>query len=247
MPATFAVGNDLLGDNCYVFVRKMRDNGSLTQTVYGKELHFTFDLPSRIPVLFEAVCGFSRLPDGEVETSSVKTLNKQIFTINLKNAASFTATVSPRQIRNFTPAEITLNGQKITAGKEIDFAPDSVLTLTYNSTEFKNSAEEINSFPFLNANGAPDFAVVVPVNADQETLALADNFQEYFRFCAKNKLCKPGKVAILRNIPQNKPYIRLNFNEVIPANAVFPATATASSSMPKTAITATCSSGRSVM
>ena len=106
-----------------------------------------------------------------------------------------------------------LNGKKITAGGEIDFAPDSVMTLDYSSGEFRSSAEEILSFPFLNAEGKPDFAVVVPADADGDTLALAENFRDYFRFCAKQKLCKPGRIDILRQIPQNRPYILLNFRE----------------------------------
>ena len=216
MPARFAVSNELLGDKTYVFVRKMRDSGTLFQSVYGKNTLFDFEIPSRIPVLFEAVCGFSCLPDGEVETSSVKELNRQQFTVKLKNSSTFSAAVAPREIRSFLPAEIRLNGKPVKAGSCVDFAPDSVLTLTYKSKDFKNTASEINSFPFLNANKTPDFAVVVPADADKESLLIAENFNEYFKYCAEYKLCKAGKVQILRNIPQNKPYILLNFNEKNP-------------------------------
>ena len=217
MPARFAVSNDLLGDKAYVFVRKMRDAGSLEQSVYGKETLFDFEIPSRIPVLFEAVCGFSFLPDGDVKVSSVKDLNKEVFTVKLKNSSAFTASVTPRKIRNFAPAEIKVNGKIVKADSDVEFAPGSVVTLTYNSTEFKNTAAEYLSFPFLNAKKSPDFVVVVPEKGDKEALLLAENFKEYFQYAAKNKLCKYGNVVISGKVPQNKPYILLNFNEKDPA------------------------------
>lgn len=217
MPATFDINSALLGNDTYLFVRKMRDSATLKQQVFDRNVIVSFDLPSRIPVLFEAVCGFSMLPGGEVEVSSKKDLTTTVFTIKLNNADEFTSRISPRQIRNFTPAQVTLNGQTVDAGSKITFPANSELKLTYKSLEFKNTAEEINSFAFLDQQKKPAFAVVVPENATKDELAPAENFQEYFDFCARVKLCAKGKVQILRKMPQNKPCIVLNFREKDPA------------------------------
>lgn len=217
MPAQYEVSNDVLGKDVYLFVRQMRDKANLTNTIGGRQTFFNFELPSRIPVLFEAVCGFSSLPDGDVDVSSAKELNKQVFTIKFSNSSSFTADIKPREVRTFAPAQVAVNGRKVTDLNNVEFPENAVVTLTYNSNDFKNTQDEINSFPFLNAQKQVDFAVVVPADADKETLALADNFREYFDFCAKNKLCKAGKVQILRSIPKNKPYILLDFKVKDPA------------------------------
>ncbi len=215
MPSKFAVANDLLGKESYLFVKKMRDAGSLKQKIKNGETRFDFNLPARIPVLFEAVCGLSNMPECEAEVSSEKDINKVTFTVKLANKKSFKSAVAPRWIYNFSDAKIMLNGKEIAAGKETEFAENSTLTMEYTSKIYKTTAKDILAFPFLNEDNEPNFEIRI-AKGSQVEIDEAQSIRDYFRFAADNKLCKKGLIPVVRRDSGN-PYIELNFAEKDPA------------------------------
>ena len=93
----------------------------MENTIAKGDTVFSYTLPSRRPVLFEAAFGFDALPaDGKLgaKLSSKKDVHKVTYTAELDNASAFTAAVTPRELENFT-VELKVNGKVVTAGKSI--------------------------------------------------------------------------------------------------------------------------------
>lgn len=215
MPSKFAVVNRLLGKGTCLFTRKMRDAASLNQRIVKGETRFDFTIPARLPLLFEAVCSLSNLPDTEVTVSSEKDINKVTFKVDFANQKPFTSAVSPRWIYNFSDAKIMLNGKDIAAGKEVEFAENSTMTLEYTSKIYKTTAKEILAFPFLNSQKEPDFEIRI-ARGSQAEVDEAESLRHYFRYAANAGLCKRGVVPIVRRDSGN-PYVELKFTEKDPA------------------------------
>lgn len=215
MPSKFAVANDLLGKGTYLFTRKMRDTGTLKQRIAKGETRFDFTLPARLPVLFEAVCGLSNVPECDVQVTSEKDVNKIVFKVDLANKSAFTSSVMPRWIHEFSDAKITLNGKEIAAGKAVEFAENSKLVLEYTSKIFKTTAKTILDFPYVNKENKPAFFIRLAPGSQVE-MDEVESLRQYFSFAAQHKLLNKGVIPIVRK-DIGKPYFELDFDEKDPA------------------------------
>ena len=202
MPLQFKVDNSALGGVTF-FVRKMRDHSALTQRYHAPDTVFKDTLPSRLPVLYEAIIGLSSAPDGIGAVVTVrKDLNRIVCSVKLDNAKPFAAKVSARRIRNFIP-EIKVNGKKtpgaIPAGAEIQ--------VEYRSRFFETTYAQLAGFPWLKSR------IVLPADANDAERQAAAKIREYFAFLKLKMNGGDGIIRIaVRKNTENK--IRLNGREL---------------------------------
>ena len=194
----FGVANRLLGTAQYIFNRKMRDHAELEQKIVNGETIFNSDLPPRYPVLFESVCGLSNVPEKgvDVKVSTVKDLNKITCKITFNSPEEFTTAILPRMIFDFHPAQITLDGKKISAGKEVTVKNNSTVIIEYCSKDFAASQKEITEYPYLNEMLEPSFSIRLTDKNSATEKEQAQNIVDYFNFCFKNNLANQGEIKI---------------------------------------------------
>ena len=171
MPLHFKVDNTYLG-GVNLFVRKMRDQASLSQRYRAPDTCFQDTLPSRLPALYEAIVSLSDAPDGlGAEATARKDLNRQEYTLKLDNASPFRASITPRRIRNYIAA-VKVNGRE----PDGTIPPQAVITVEYRSTLFGCTFAELNAFPWL------DSRTILPDNPNQAEQKAARYLDEYFEF-----------------------------------------------------------------
>ncbi|MCF6177669.1 MAG: hypothetical protein L3J71_18085 [Victivallaceae bacterium] len=209
-----AVGNKFLGDKDYLFVRKMRRSATMDNIVDNNETTMNVKLKSRVPFLYEAVCGIDQ-PNGKsaFSVSSLKDLDQQVYAVKMTGGKPFNTTVVLRKIRNFVLAQVKLNGKAVKFSDAkgayrtamVNLKSNSDLKFVYKSTIFKLNEKNLLGFGFVDKNKNVAFKIAVSVNATKQELQAADNIVKYFKFCAQKKVINSKspvvKISKLNRIP----------------------------------------------
>ncbi|MBE6378781.1 MAG: hypothetical protein E7051_08205 [Lentisphaerae bacterium] len=186
----FTVDNYGLGGKYQLFLPKMRDFANMENRIVNGDTVFSYALPSRRPVLFEAAFGLDKLPaSGKLgaKVSSKKDIHKMTYTAELDNDSSFTAVVTPREVENFT-VELKINGNTVAAGTSVELPANAKIEAVYTSKLFGVPAMRISTFPFIGADGKPQVAVKLPDNPNAAEKEIAGHIQGYFDFTAAHKM-----------------------------------------------------------
>ena len=207
----FKIDNWGLGGGYQIFVPKMRDKASMTNTIANGDTDIAYEVKSRVPTLFEAAFSFDKLPaDGKLaaEVSTEKDIHFMRYQAKLNNKSSFTAAVTPRENDNFT-VKLFVNGKESAIGKDVTIPANAVITAEYRSTRFVNPAAEILSFPFTDKHNRPAFAVALADDANEDEKNIAAYMADYFRFSDKYKITN-GKnlLKASADVPQIKVSVR---------------------------------------
>jgi hypothetical protein len=178
----------------------MRDSSILTNTVKGNITSFTDTLPSRVPALFEAVCGLSYTPEKlQCTIKSRKDKNKIIFYLQFSGNPEFKTRVLPRKIRDFGEPIMRING-KLSKSYGCNIPANAQVTLEYRSLYFNLTAAEILNFPFENKKKNISFTIFIPQNANKAEIKEAERLIEYFKFREeRNSLKGSVNIKISRN------------------------------------------------
>ncbi len=181
----------------FIFLKKLRNKSETVNNVVENFTNIDAVLPSRVPVLYETVCGFTAAPEKLLATAKGDK-KLEIMTFTVKVDREFSSDITIRKIRHYhldrmeidgTPVDFKDNGKEYAAcGK---FKPGSTLTLRYKSDFFNISQEKIVNFPYVNADKKVSFRLHVPKN-DDAAMALTQRFNEYFDFCYKYKVLPQG-------------------------------------------------------
>ncbi len=215
MPLDVSVANKYLGDDTYLFIRKMRRSASGQNTIHNGETTFQLALQSRTPYLFETVCGLSKIADGTVcKLESRKDINRQEYTVKFDKTSPFLTELKLRQIRHFKLAEVQIDGLNAGFSSKSDgyltgpvkVAEGSQIKLVYTSDKYKISEKQFLSFGFIDAAKNVDFSVVIPAKPSKEEVRAANMLQEYFAFCADKKV-----------INKRSPQVKIVKSDTIPA------------------------------
>ena len=181
-------GNDILGSDNYLWVRKMRDNAETVNRVKGRVTAFDADLLSRLPVLYESVCGLSSVPaEGvRVKVTSCKDINKITFSLKFEGNKEFATALHPRRIEGFSLDKVTLDGKAVTPEK-LTVLPDAEIVMEYKSENFTFSKADLMKFPFADSSGKIVMEIVVPQDANASELRQAERLEKLFKFLAEKK------------------------------------------------------------
>ena len=191
------------GTERYVLLRKMRKTASTENRIDGKFTELDLFLPSRVPVLYETVCGFSSVPEKmKILTGAEKDLRSQVFRAELMETAPFRSEVTVRNIRGFHLEKVELNGKTVPVEFRENFwktAPLSFrkgdrLSFRYESDVFRVGREDILLFPFTDPSGELTFRIYTDKN-DAAARNSAKAFERYFEFCRKNGVLGKGAVV----------------------------------------------------
>jgi hypothetical protein len=197
IPIDFAVDNDGLKSRHLVFLPKMRDNAALENTLDKTDTSFTFALPSRLPVLFEAAAAFSALPAGgklKISAKAVKDIHKMTYTLKLNNAKPFRSALTPRNNPGFT-SEIRLNGKKVSPQTLLTIPARAEIAIHYRSTVFRDPAATFVKFPYLSTKNAPIMRIILPDDPNEAEKFAAERIMEYFKFTGEKKITAPSSVG----------------------------------------------------
>ena len=223
----FAADSAALTGKHLVFLPKMRDRAAMENTIDGRDTKFTYDLPSRLPALFEAVADFSTLPRSgklKVAAEAVKDIHFMTYTLKPDNREPFSCRITPRRNPDFT-VELKINGKTVDFTKETVLPPGAVIALEYRSKIFREPAKTFVNFPYLSVKGFPLMRVVLPDDPNEAEKFAAERIEAYFKFTADEKitgasfvkvvkreqlgkndryfeiLCRPGKNGVFRKGP----------------------------------------------
>lgn len=206
------VGNDILGKDNYLFVRKMRDSAETLNYVKAGRTGFDAQLLSRVPVLYESVCGLTALPakGTEVKVSARKDINRIIYQLQFNGNPEFATTILPRKIEGFELAEVAVNGKK-SNGRDLKIPGNGKVTLEYRSRYFTFSRADLMKFPFTGNDKWVDLEIVLPPDADPAELRQAERLKKVFDFLVKHKVLESSGIVIVRGKGTvGKPQIVIN-------------------------------------
>jgi hypothetical protein len=185
-----SISNSHLGNSNYLFVRKMRDKASTQNTVKGGKTLLKLTLKSRIPYLFEAVCGIKSDQNLNCTVSSSKDINKINYKIKFEGNKPFTTDISTRKIHLFSPATVSVNGKKVDL-RNCLIPANATFELTYNSKRFMLNKTELTNFPFIDSDNNVSFKIITPQSPNKTELDVAKKINWYFKFCANKKIINP--------------------------------------------------------
>lgn len=176
-----------------LFVRKMRDQAVTENTVAGGFTQFSLAVPSRTPVIYEAVASL-KMPDGKVRVSSKKSLDRIVFTFEPEKAID--SKIHFRDIYGFRIGSVDVDGKPVayTGNRaEIKIPAGGKLSVAYMSREYQLSEADLKKFSFTDPLGRPVFRIQAVPGAEN----VAERFNEYFRFAEKYQ----GGVTMKNDIP----------------------------------------------
>ena len=176
-----------------LFVRKMRDQAVTENTVAGGFTQFNLAVPSRTPVIYEAVASL-RMPDGKVRVTSKKSLNRIVFTLEPEKAID--SEIRFRDIHGFRIDSVEVNGRSVSCENnriELKIPTGGKLSVVYLSRGWQLSETDLKKFQFTDPLGRPAFRL----QAVPAAKASAERFNEYFRFAEKYQ----GGVTMKNDIP----------------------------------------------
>lgn len=205
-----------------LMVRKMRSSGKTHNNVKDGSMSFDITLPARTPVLFETACSLLSAPaDFQADVASAKALDKQEFTVRLDAAEAFRSVIAVRNIYDFVLKEISVDGKPVAfapAGRsnrtaEVKLEKNSVIKTVYVSRYFKLTDAQFDSFNFTGKDKKCVFKVFAPGAAAE----FASRFDEYFAYCAKNKLIAPDFTGVARANASGKGVVTVLLDRKYPA------------------------------
>lgn len=176
-----------------LFVRKMRDHAATENLVSGGFTQFSLTVPSRTPVIYEAVASL-KLPDGKVKVSSEKSLNRIVFTVEPEKAVS--SEIHFRTIYGFRIGSVEVDGSPAVCKDNravLRIPAGGKLTVTYLSNVYQLTEADLKKFQFTDPTGRPAFRI----QAVPEAGEAAERFNEYFRFAEKYQ----GGATMKNDIP----------------------------------------------
>ena len=186
------------GKSRFIFLKKLRNKSETINNLVKNFTCIDAVMPSRVPVLYETVCGLASAPK---KLTAIATGDKKLekMSFSVKVDKDFTSDISIRKIRFFHLAEIAIDGKKLSfkdngneyAAEKVNFKSGSILTIRYKSDFFNITQDEIVNFPYVNADKKMAFRLHVPKN-DNAAMAMTQRFNEYFDFCYKYKVLPKG-------------------------------------------------------
>ena len=204
-----------------LFVRKMRSGARSINTVENGSVTLEMLLPSRTPVLFETACSILTPPSAfKAEVQSLKTLDVHSFEIKLTAPEAFSTALAVRGIHDFKLEKIMVDGKKVSffpadrnyRTRTLRIQKDSVIKIFYRSRYFKLTDRDMDLFRFTDKNGKISFSVFAPGAAGE----FASRFDEYFAYCSKNRMIRPGVVKVPRSTASGKNTITLRMEKKLP-------------------------------
>ena len=189
---TVKVDNSELAVNGQIqlFVLKKRTRAATVNQVQGKYTAFEAVLPSRIPVLWESVCGIKGAPEKlTAQVTSCKSASEQLYTVKFTGSSAFTGTFVFPERRRFEAPEIRLNGKKVKSSTSLRIARGDILTILYRSADFRINEKVILKFPFVNRKNEVDFRVGF-AGTPPGLRQAARRFNDYFGYCLSKGLIK---------------------------------------------------------
>jgi hypothetical protein len=211
---------DYLGDKTCLLVRKMRKSSETALSVSKQDVTLDVNLKSRIPYLYETVCGITPVNvKYECKISSEKYLNKQTYILKFNPDKNFTAQLFFRELRNFKLNSVSVNGKKLHEGiktADVKISQDTSISIEYVSNQFDITEKQLLAFPFVDSRKRVSFKVAIPQNPTKAELDAADMLKQYFAFCAKKYVIdgKSPQVEIVQTdtIPETGNWISLSSN-----------------------------------
>ena len=205
MSLTFKVDNTYLG-GINLFVKKMRDKAILQQQFNGTDTIFNEVLPSRLPVLFEAVLSLSKLPNGtKAKVSTQKDLHQIICEVKLDNKTSFATKLSPRKIRNYTLTSLSVNGKTFNGTLPVN----ATIKIIYKSKYFKMPYGKLDLFPWLTSS-----IILSNKNCVNEQ-KIASEIKDYFTFLKLKMQGNKGQVKINVSNQNKENFVDIKDNVLI--------------------------------
>lgn len=201
------VGNKILGDADYLWVRMMRDKAETLNSVKKGKTGFKVDLASRIPILYESVCGMTSLPQEKitVNVSSQKDIDRIIYRLQFTGNPEFTTALLPRRIEEFKLNSVKVDGQNADPAKLV-IGKNSQIVLEYVSEKFAFSRKDLYSFPFVKDGKKAVFEIRLPQDANENELRQATRLKGVFDFLVKHKVLDSADIAVVKgNGDMNKP------------------------------------------
>ena len=201
------VGNKILGDADYLWVRMMRDKAETLNSVKKGKTGFKVELTSRIPILYESVCGITSLPQEKiaVNVSSQKDIDRVIYRLQFTGNPEFTTALQPRRIEGFKLNSVKVDGQNADPA-ELVIGKNSLIVLEYVSEKFAFSRKNLYSFPFVKKGNKAVFEIRLPQNANENELRQATRLKGVFDFLVKHKVLDSADIAVVKgNGDMNKP------------------------------------------
>jgi hypothetical protein len=189
-----------LGNENNLIVRKMRKSAETQYAVDGRKLNLNVKLKSRVPYLYEMVCGISPVDFSyKCEAKSRKDINQQIYSIKFETEKAFKAKLSFRNIRDFKLDTVNVNGQNVNLQNNtalIEVTKGTVVNISYKSEYFQLTEKQLLTFPFVDSSKKVNFKVIVPEKASSEELEAAEMLKNYFVFCAENSVISKQSPAV---------------------------------------------------
>ena len=201
---TLRIDNRVLAPRTHqrqIFVLKKRSKARTENKLSGSFTAFDVVLPSRVPVLWESVCGV--IGGGEemtVKASAEKSLEKEVFRVEFVKTHPFTGKFKFRQRRGFSAPALRLNGRPVKAEQSLNIRRGDKLEILYRSENFCLSSREITTFPYTSKNGEVSLKVGFPGN-DQAVRNVARRFNDYFTYCRRNGLVAGDGLCYLVSDP----------------------------------------------
>lgn len=201
-----SVDNDYLDKGAVIFASAANGPQVLQNTLAGDETRFAVDVPSRQPLILDAVATVPRETVAQAKATLQSSLYARSIKIALIGKSSAQIQVTLPDFPGFTLDVATYNGaalapkrQKEAYVVEVPVSDkEGVLEVKYTSSTLHFAEKDLQDFKFFTDQGDAAFQYTCEPAGALDSLALLDRMQGYFRFYARvaMKNDKPAAAAV---------------------------------------------------
>ena len=210
-----APGEDFTGRCIYV---DRRDEGSwLSQELQGAHTSLEVQLPRRDSLVLRSVLAVSG-PDGRARARARRDLDALEVTVEFRTEAASQARLEAPQVPGYRLERFTVNDRTADTTRPVELNRGrNVIELSYASEQFSFTQEELDAFPFLDADGTITFACVAGEPQRRDYARVLRRLNGFFDYYTRQALGveEPVAVAVHRSAAEavGMPHILVEIGE----------------------------------
>ncbi len=184
------VDNRFLGSSSYVLVDRKRPEQALSQTLADGSTALTVTAPRRQVTVLRAVAGVKSRQTLHVSASMSETISTKTVSLRLSVPETELVGLEWGAWPGFEVQRVQVNGQVLEPEARLVELPagESTIAVNYAARFLHFDQQQLDRFALLTEAGEMNFQVVAPEPQRRDYRRVAERFDRYFRFYAKEVL-----------------------------------------------------------
>ena len=185
-----SVDNRFLGANGYVFVDRRQPEQALAQTVSRETTELSVTAPRRQATVLRALLGMRSQQSLRASGNMIEAIDRRVISVRVTAPQAELVGLELGAWPGFEVESLQVDGRSLEGEARLVELPagESTIVVSYAASYMHFPQERLDEFAFLTEAGEMNFQVIAPEPERRDYRRVAERFDRYFRFYAKEVL-----------------------------------------------------------